>query len=56
MGLEQICIAFHVLIENWSITHNQVPSSCLRATLAVTVPSGKTVEVRARSPLIKASL
>src|SRR5215472_1390026 len=37
------------------MTHNQVPSFCRRAISAVTMPSGRRVEVRAKSPQTIAS-
>ena len=36
--------------EYLSMTHNQVPSLCRRATSAVTLPSGRWVDVSANSP------
>jgi hypothetical protein len=53
MGRDALSIAY-LQMETWSITRSQVPSDCQRATSAVTLPSGRTIEVRARFPLIKA--
>jgi hypothetical protein len=39
---------------NWSMTQSHVPSPCRRAISAVTLPSGRRVEVSAKSPLIVA--